>query len=182
MNVAEIIAAAIEREGGSKYTNHPNDRGGPTRWGITQKVARANGYTGDMAALPRHVAESIYINTFVNKPGFNKVLEVSLAIGEEMVDTGINMGPGIPGPWLQRILNVLNKQARAYPDLVIDGELGPVTIGALSTLLRQRGNDGEKVVVRMLNCLQGARYLELAENREKNEDFIFGWMLNRVGT
>jgi len=32
------IDALIEREGGDKYTNDPNDSGGPTRWGITQFV------------------------------------------------------------------------------------------------------------------------------------------------
>jgi len=36
------------------------------------------------------------------------------------------------------------------------------------------------VLLTALNCSQGARYLELAEGREKNEDFLFGWVLNRV--
>jgi lysozyme family protein len=36
--------------------DHPADIGGPTRWGITQAVARRHGYTGEMHALPRHMA------------------------------------------------------------------------------------------------------------------------------
>jgi len=37
----ELIDRVIGVEGG--YADHPADRGGPTRWGITQAVARAYG-------------------------------------------------------------------------------------------------------------------------------------------
>lgn len=180
MSVQKIIDDAIEREGGSKFTDHPSDRGGPTRWGITEKVARARGYAGDMRDLPRNFAVAVYTHDYINTPGFDKVLAVSQMIGEEMIDTGINMGVGHPGPWLQRILNVLNQQARAFPDLVVDGDIGPTTIGALRTVLKLRGADGEVVILRALNCLQGARYVDLTEARAKNEDFFFGWMRTRV--
>jgi lysozyme family protein len=46
-----LIDELIEREGG--YVNHPGDKGGPTRFGNTEAVARAQGYTGPMALLPR---------------------------------------------------------------------------------------------------------------------------------
>lgn len=65
-------------------------------------------------------------------------------------------------------------------DIAIDGKIGPATIGALKAFLAKRGKDGETVLMRALNSLQGARYLELTEKREKNETFTFGWMLNRV--
>ncbi|MES2753138.1 MAG: glycosyl hydrolase 108 family protein, partial [Pseudomonadota bacterium] len=32
-DIATLIDAVIGREGG--YSNHPADRGGPTRWGVT---------------------------------------------------------------------------------------------------------------------------------------------------
>ena len=51
MDESELIDALIEREGG--FVANPVDRGGPTRYGITEAVARAHGYAGDMAALPR---------------------------------------------------------------------------------------------------------------------------------
>lgn len=47
----EIFDAVLGKEGG--YVNHPDDRGGPTKWGITEKVARAHGYRGDMRDLTR---------------------------------------------------------------------------------------------------------------------------------
>ncbi len=174
----KLINDLIAREG--EYVDNPADKGGKTRWGITEAVARANGYKGDMRHLPRGLAEALYIRRYVIEPGFNKVLELSQLIAEEMVDTGVNMGTSLPGPWLQRVLNALNQEARTFPDLVVDGQLGPATIGALRTVLKQRGKDGETVVMRALNCLQGARYLEITEAREKNEAFYFGWLLNRV--
>jgi hypothetical protein len=38
-----------------------------------------------------------------------------------------------------------------------------------------------EVMLKTLNCLQGARYIELAEHRQKNEEFVFGWIRARVG-
>lgn len=175
----KLIDELIEREG--DYVDNPNDRGGATRWGITEAVARAHGYAGDMRDLPRDLAAAIYTHTYIDAPGFNLVLAVSPPIGEEMIDTGVNMGVGLPGPWLQRILNALNQQAHTFPDLTVDGHIGPVTIRALQSVLKRRGVDGEKVIVQALNCQQGARYLDITEGRPQNEAFYFGWMLNRVG-
>lgn len=58
MTIDQLIDDVIAREGG--YTNHPADRGGPTRWGITQAVARAHGFAGDMRVFPRDEAAAIY--------------------------------------------------------------------------------------------------------------------------
>jgi lysozyme family protein len=174
----KIIDDLIEREG--EFSDHPSDAGGATRWGITENVARALGYGGDMRALPRDFAVGVYTHEYIEAPGFDKVLQVSSKIGEELIDSGVNMGATLPGPWLQRTLNLLNQQARTFPDLVVDGQIGPATIAALRTVLEQRGRDGETVILRCLNCLQGNRYFEIAEKREKNEDFFFGWLRSRV--
>src|SRR3546814_14159705 len=53
-----LIDAVIDREG--RYVNHPADRGGPTCWGITEAVARAEGHVGAMRDLPRDMAAPIY--------------------------------------------------------------------------------------------------------------------------
>ena len=173
-----IIDNLIEREG--DFSDHPADKGGPTRWGITEAVARSKGFAGDMRSLPRDFAAAIYTHDYIAAPGFNKVMTISFCIAEEMIDSGVNMGVSTPGPWLQRILNAMNQQAKLYPDLEVDGVMGPATIDALRTVLKRRGRSGEIVIMRALNCLQGARYLQLVEAREKNEQFYFGWMLNRV--
>ncbi len=178
MSVKTIIDGIIEREGG--YTNHPSDKGGPTCWGITEAVARENGYQGAMATMPRSFAYTVYERRYVIGPGFGKVITIAPRIAEELIDTGVNMGQALPGPWLQRILNGLNRQGKDYPDVKIDGQVGPGTLGALKALLAKRGAAGEVAVLRALNCLQGARYIEITEARPANEDFLFGWLDNRV--
>ncbi|MBG2668745.1 putative peptidoglycan-binding domain-containing protein, partial [Klebsiella michiganensis] len=58
--------------------------------------------------------------------------------------------------------------------------IGNITIAALKSYLAVRGKDGEVTLLKALNCSQGARYLELAEARAANEDFLYGWVKERV--
>ena len=178
MAVKDIIAGIIEKEGG--YCNDKNDLGGATCWGITEKVARANGYAGPMQAMPRSVAEAIYLDRYYIAPGFASLEALSPAIAEELTDTGVNMGTTVAAAFLQRSLNVLNSQGVFYTDIKADGQIGAATYGALKAFLAKRGKDGEKVLLKALNCLQGARYIELCEARQQNESFIYGWLSNRV--
>jgi lysozyme family protein len=178
MSIETIIEGVVEREGG--FVDNPKDRGGPTCWGITEATARRHGYGGTMRNLPRELAVKIYLHDYVTAPGFMQIAAINLAIAEELVDSGVNCGPSRPGPWLQRTLNVLNREQKQFPDLVVDGVLGPATHAALWRVLRQRGKDGETVIVKTLNCLQGAYYMEITERRAANEEFFFGWILNRV--
>lgn len=179
MTAMSIISAIVEREGG--YVSDSRDLGGETCWGITEAVARKSGYAGHMKDLPKLFAIQVYSNQYINEPGFDKVLAISPLIAEEMIDTGVNMGTGVPGVWLQRILNALNQQAKLYPDIAVDGHIGPSTLAALKSFIHKRGADGPKVIARALNCLQGARYIEISEKRAENEAFLYGWLLNRVG-
>lgn len=175
----QVITDLIQREGG--YVNHPADRGGPTRWGITEAVARAYGYNGDMMFLPELTARTIYIDQFWNRPNLSSVGNLSEAVAEEMLDTGVNMGPKVAAKFLQRALNVLNSEAKLYPDIAVDGDIGPMTIAALRQLIAKRGHvEATKVLLRMLNAQQSVRYIELAENKASQEAFMFGWQLHRV--
>ena len=176
--IMKAIYATIDREGGE--VNLKNDSGGHTNWGITEATARAWGYRGSMSDLQKATAIQIYLDEFVYKPKIDLILAVSTKVGEEVFDTGVNCGRNVASRFLQRSLNVLNLQAKLYPDLVVDGYIGNVTRDALVSYLKHRGADGEVVLLRMLNSLQGAYYVELAERREKDETFIFGWFLHRV--
>lgn len=179
MSIDTMIDALIAREGG--YSDHPADKGGPTMFGITQEVARANGYTGDMHRLPREEAERIYKLKYYLRPGYGEVAKLSPAIAEECFDTGVNMGPKTATILLQRALNVLNRQGRDYGDVKADGDCGPVTIQALKGYLDRRGKHGERVLLKALDCLQGARYIGIAEANPRQEAFVYGWLDSRVG-
>ncbi|WP_426266524.1 glycoside hydrolase family 108 protein [Sphingomonas sp. LHG3443-2] len=178
-DVDQLIDELITREGG--YSNHPADRGGPTRYGITEAVARAHGYTGPMSLLPRDEAAAIYRRLYWLRPRYDQVARRSARIAAELFDTGVNMGPGVATTFLQRALSALNRQAKDFPDLVPDGRVGPATLGALDKFLALRGPGGEKVLMRALEAMQGERYLRLAEKRPANEAFLYGWLANRIG-
>lgn len=180
MPIDDLIDALIDREGG--YANHPADRGGPTKFGITEAVARAHGYGGNMRDLPRNEAATIYKRLYWMRPKFDQVASRSEGIAAELFDTGVNMGPAVAATFLQRALSALNRDRKDYPDLVPDGRIGPATLAALDTFLKLRGNtSGETVLLRALDALQGERYLRLAERRPANEAFLYGWLANRVG-
>lgn len=178
MTKDQIIAGVVGREGG--YVDNPDDKGGATRWGVTEKVARDHGYTGHMRDLPREMAVAIYEADYWTGPRFDQVHAVSPAIAEELCDTGINMGPSVPAKMLQRWLTALNAKGTLYPDLIPDGQIGPRTITALQLFMKARGKEGEAVLLRALNSTQAVRYLELAEGREANETFLYGWLHSRT--
>lgn len=175
MTIDTIIEDILGKEGG--YVDHPDDRGGPTNWGVTERVARAHGYQGRMKDLPRAEAKRILKADYWHRPGLDRVADISMPIAVEMADTGVNMGPKFPATTLQRWLNVFN---RREPLLSTDGVIGPRTLEALANFLRARGSDGETVLLKALNCTQGHRYLEITEARPANESFIFGWVKNRI--
>lgn len=179
MNVDELIEALIEREGG--YVSHPQDRGGPTKFGVTEAVARAHGYGGAMRNLPREEAAAIYKRLYWLRPRFDQVAKRSQAVAGELFDTGVNMGPAVASTFLQRALSALNRDRKDYPDLVPDGRIGPATLAALDSFFQIRGKAGETVLLRSLDALQGERYIRLAERRPANEAFLYGWLANRIG-
>ena len=162
------------------YADDPADSGGATRYGITEAVARRHGYTGSMRLLPLAVAKEIYRADYWDSQQLDAISMLSRPIAEELFDTGVNCGIGRAGEFLQAALNVFNRQGRDYPDLDVDGRIGNKTVEAVGAFLGLRKAPGETVLLRALNCQQGAFYIELAERREKDERFVFGWFLQRV--
>ena len=179
MDPTDLIDAVIDREGG--YVDNPADPGGPTRWGITQAVARAHGYGGDMRLLSREQAAQIYRARYWRRPGFDRVSQRAPALAAELFDTGVNMGPPVAIGFLQRALNALNRGASDYPDTRLDGVVGPATLTALDGFIGRRGRGGETVLLKAVEALQGERYLMLAERRPAAEAFLYGWLANRIG-
>lgn len=50
----------------------------------------------------------------------------------------------------------------------------------LKNYLAKRGKEGEKVLVRVLNIMQGQRYIEICERNPSQEQFFYGWIANRI--
>jgi len=174
-----MIDDVITREG--DYVNNPADRGGPTRFGITQALARASGYQGDMKALPRTLAFDIYWRQFVTATGIDLLAKRSPELAAEALDTGVNMG----APWgvmfLQRALNAFNEGGKLWPDLAkVDGNYGGKSDAALAAYLAHPRRGRIDVLSAAMNALQGERYIGIAERNQSQEAFVYGWLLNRV--
>ena len=175
----KLASHILAVEGG--YVNDPRDSGGETNHGITKRVAQRYGYHGDMRHMPKTIALQIYRQQYWTDPGFAEVAKRSEKIAEELFDTGVNAGVARAAGFLQRALNALNNQGKLYSDIAEDQDIGPATLRALDAYLKVRGRLGETVMIRALDCLQGAFYLDLAVRRPKDEAFVFGWLSNRIG-
>lgn len=110
----DAFATVVGIEGG--YSNNPADPGGETMYGITIKVARANGYMGAMQDMPLSVAENIYLLKYWNPLLLNQ-LPNNVAL--QIFDCNVNGGLTIT--WMQ-------KCSGSTPD----GVIGPKTIAAIN--------------------------------------------------
>jgi lysozyme family protein len=163
-----------------EYSNHKSDRGGATMYGVTEAVARAHGYKGAMKDLPIMTAREIYKEEYWDVLMLDQIGALSPVLAHELFDTGVNCGTGNAGKFLQRALNSLNLRGQLYSDIGVDGRVGKMTVFSLKAFLDKRGKDGVIAINRLLNGQQAVYYMECAEKREANEDFVFGWVMNRV--
>lgn len=117
MNFDSAFHKLLGHEGG--FSDHKDDPGGATRWGVTEQVARASGYTGDMRQLPVQLAKDIYRQKYWDAV---RADELPAAVRYHVFDAAVNSGVGQSIRWLQRALGVAD-----------DGKLGPVTLGKAHT-------------------------------------------------
>jgi len=178
MDFNTAYEAVLGKEAG--YSDDPRDSGGQTKYGITEAVARAFGYVGPMNLLSHGQAKAIYRGRYWDALQLDQVASLAPAVAGEMFDTAVNLGTDQAATFLQRALNVLNKDASWYPDVTVDGRIGAMTLASLREYVRRRGAEGATVLLRALNALQGAFYIDLATRRAKDEAFVYGWLLNRV--
>lgn len=172
--VATITMSVFMFEGG--FVDHPNDPGGATMYGITEKVARVNGYTGEMKDLPKELADEIYTREYVYGPGYDKVIVRIPAVGHKLVDSGVNLGTTKQTKSLQKALNALN--AGKTPDIKEDGVMGASTLTALDLLEKRLGERKACVLlIRLLDAQQAVHYMELKRLRM----FTVGWVDHRIG-
>lgn len=173
--VLAIVAGVFSVEGG--YSNNPADPGGETNHGVTIQVARDHGYTGPMRELSKEAAQQIYTGSYVEGPGFHRVIAMSPAVGEKLVDAGVNAGTARAARWLQQALNHLSRGGTDFPLVATDGQIGAMTMAAYRALERKRGRiKACELTLKLLDAQQGAHYMSLNKPM-----FIVGWADNRLG-
>ena len=173
--VVAVVAGVFAVEGG--YVNNPADPGGETNHGVTVQVARDHGYRGAMRELPKEFAKQVYTKDYIERPGFHRVIALSPAVGEKLVDAGVNAGPQRSVRWLQEALNHLSRGGADFPNVTADGRLGAKTLAAYQALERKRGRAKAcELALKLIDVQQGAHYMSLSKPM-----FIVGWADNRLG-
>lgn len=98
----------------------------------------------------------------------------SQAVANYLFDIAVNCGISKSSKYIQRTLNVLNRCEKDWPDINVDGKIGPQTIGVLNLAIKKR----EKNILKALTALRIVHYFTISERSEKFEKYVNGW-LNR---
>lgn len=118
MNFTTAFEKLLGHEGG--YSDHKDDPGGKTRYGVTEAVAREVGYRGNMRELPLDLAQRIYKDRYWDAV---QAEHLPADIRYAVFDAAVNSGVAQAAKWLQRACGVKD-----------DGVIGPQTIRAANAL------------------------------------------------
>ncbi|PID35510.1 MAG: peptidoglycan-binding protein [Rhodobacterales bacterium] len=137
MNVSEIIAGIVDREGG--YVNDPDDPGGPTKYGVTLATARqyrldkdgdGRVTANDVRALTQKDAANIYRHGYYTRP---KIFMLPKALQASVFDMQVNAG--------NRAVKILQEVLAEFGEPVeVDGAIGPQTADAAKRVYAQAGS------------------------------------------
>jgi len=123
MNEHDLITEVMRREGWPKYTNHPADKGGPTKGGITLATLSAwrkrPVTAADVEALTEAEVRGIYAQQYVRGPKFDQIADPALR--HAVIDAGVLSGQPTAARWLQQAIGV-----------TVDGIIGPRTLAAVN--------------------------------------------------
>jgi lysozyme family protein len=115
MNFDTAFDTLLKHEGG--YSNHADDKGGATMWGITEAVARAHGYTGEMRSLPVDFAKKLYRSGYWDAVRADELPE---SVRFSIFDAAVNSGVSRSIRWLQEAVGTK-----------ADGVIGLQTLAAI---------------------------------------------------
>jgi lysozyme family protein len=159
--VDEMIADIIRREGG--FSNHPNDRGKATKYGITLETlsnwrGRPTGIE-NVKRLTKTEAADIYRAEYFARPNIN-LLPTQLQ--PVVFDMAVNMGSISAIKILQAALGI--KQ---------DGIIGPVTAKEANIDLELAG---ETIMLLRITDLRVRYYKNIVERDPSQAVFLSGWV------
>ena len=156
--IDDMIRGIVNREGG--FSNVKGDKGGPTKYGITQATLSAWRHkqvsVDDVKNLTLDEAFQIYKKQYVDDPGFLKISDEALA--EQLVDAGVNHYPTQAIKMLQEAIGVS-----------ADGVLGSQTLNKVASM--------DRVVVYIKFMAIRLRYYAHILQRDSTQyKFAAGWM------
>lgn len=167
-NFEKALKYVLVNEGGAKFTQTKFDRGGATRWGITQAtLSRFLGRPAtvqEVKELSEDDASLIYWEYYWLPMGLPGIERNSIATC--LFDMGVVRGIGVPPKYAQEICNKFGAK------LVVDGQIGPKTIKALNEI-------DEQTFVYGFSHRAEQGFKAIAAKNPTQEKFLKGW-LNRA--
>lgn len=169
-DINQMIDDILRREGG--YVDNPADRGGPTKFGITQKtlsiyIGRA-ALKSEVQNLTEDVARDIYERNYYYAPRIDNLPE---EIQPFIFDCAVNHGTRRAIKFVQSVCN----HAGYSPQLSVDGAMGPNTRKAAEWAQAEMGDLFLKALVEERKNF----YMMIVQARPSQSVFLKGWM-NRV--
>lgn len=155
--IDDIITEVLKAEG-SRYTNRPTDRGGPTKYGVTLKAYQD--YVDEHATertiqnLTEAEARAFYHRFYVVEPGFDQVHPLIMPL---LVDCGVNHGQKRAAKWFQKAVGATQ-----------DGVIGPQTLAA--------AEENSHASTYLLICAYRFRFYGAIVGRDHSQaEYISGW-------
>lgn len=166
--IEKIIDGILVREG-SHYTNHPADRGGPTKYGITlgrlQTERGKHKTADDVRALTEEGAREIYRDAYFKRPGIDKLPDSIVEFAMDFYTTS--------GTWMtQRLQMLLNDLGF---NLRVDGVIGAATADAARRAVDTMGDD----FLRALIVERTHFFGRIVANDGSQRVFLRGWVNQR---
>lgn len=159
-NVIEgIITDVMKAEGWDRYTNRPNDRGGPTKWGITLATYRDHEdddslTDADIRALTEADARAFYRERYFDETAFDRLHFLLLPF---IVDCAVNHGRKRASKWFQKAVGAKE-----------DGVIGPNTLAAAEAV--------SPTVIYLSICAYRVRFYGAIVGRDHSQvEHISGW-------
>lgn len=188
----DIAYAPVKQfEGG--YSNDPDDAGGETYagvarnffpkwegWKLVDQIKRQNRtHAAISKACARDQLLQDYVAAWYKKEWFDGLGlgELPQKLANEIFEQSVNLGKAGCGKKVQTVCNAYNYGkggAALFPDLRVDGAIGPKTLAALKIIMASKAN--AESLAHALNCMQGAHYLERAASKPSQRKYTAGWM------
>jgi len=157
--ITKILRGVLEREGWPEYTEHPTDRGGPTKGGITIRTLRQWRQRPctrkELQKLDEREALQILERRYVEANGIHRLTGT---LQEQVIDNAVLSGPQLAVKDLQRAVGTTT-----------DGIIGNITLGAIEQL-------GADKVERSLAVERALRLAAFVQKNPEQIVFLVGWL------
>jgi len=157
-NFIDAIVKTLAKEGGAKFTDVPNDKGGATKFGISQAAYP----TLDIRNLTEQQARDIYKRDYWDRVRGDDI--TSQLIAENIFDSAVNMGVRTTSRLVQNMLEIDPA----------DGVIGSASLGVIN-------QQAEKDFMLKFTLIKIGYYASICNKNREQSKFLLGWVNRALG-